>query len=335
VADSPMERSDHAAASPPARGQRLELVVVGAATAAIELVTLVTVARLRLPPVWLVAFHLVVVTLLARWLLALIRAGRDIRLPQLLFLATLVSGPIGATLSLMALPFAARRAEPSPLLEAWYERIAQSVSVDAATRLSDNVAIGRTIDVATAPPLAFTTVIEQGSLAERQTALGLIARQFHPAYAPALSAALKSHEPVVRVQAAAVAARVRRDLQNRVQHLVASIDAMLQNAEASLHAAAELESATSSALLGEVDRLCASAAAKRLRAAAASDLMSRPAAIGRRDRTAALALEDELLRAGRFEDFRIARRRRRLAEIGDFAVRPLPKARRRVVVVHA
>lgn len=335
MADSPKERRDNAGASPPARDHRLEVMAVATATAAIELVTLAVITRLRLPPVWLVVIHLVVMALLARWLLGLTRAGRDLRMPQLLFLVTLVSGPIGATLSLLALPFAARRTEPSPLLDAWYERIAQSVSVDTATRLSDNVASGRTIDVAAPPPIAFTDVIEQGSLAERQTALGLIARKFHPAYAPALSAALKSHEPVVRVQAAAVAARVRRDLQNRVQSLVAAVDTLAQDAVASLHAAAELEAATSSALLGEVDRLRASAAAKRLRAAAASDLISSPTPVGRRDRAAALALEDELLRAGRFTDFRIARRRRRIAEIGDFTVRPLPKARKRIVVVHA
>ena len=80
------------------------------------------------------------------------------------------------------------------------------------TKHCDMVAIGRALDLAGRAPPSFSEAIDKGTLLQKQNALGLIARKFHPGYLSALKAALKSDEPVIRVQAAAVAAHVREDV---------------------------------------------------------------------------------------------------------------------------
>lgn len=321
------QTSEMATDVPPSRlRERLVLAAVAAATAAAEVAASLVAALLHLEASWLVAAHLAVMAALVVWLRRRARRGDDTRFGMILALATLVSGPIGATLALLLLPFAAHRRHDSHLLEAWYERIAQAVSVDTATRLSDDVATGRTLDRGAAAPLAFARVIEQGTLAERQAALGLIARKFHPDYAPALVAALKSPETVVRVQAAAVAARVRRDLQARVRATLADVAAAAADPVAALATASELDGAARSGLLDEGDRVRAAAAAARLRKAGAEALAGAVAASNPIPRGAALALEDELLAGGRYGEFRLARKRRRVAERGRFVIRRLRRA---------
>ncbi len=109
--------------------------------------------------------------------------------------------------------------EPSSVLKEWYERLASAGRPAPATQLHDRITSGRVPRLETPAPLNFMYVIERGNLDERQKALGLIARNFHPDYTPVLEAALKSPEPVVRVQAAAVVAHVKANLKTRIKKL--------------------------------------------------------------------------------------------------------------------
>lgn len=312
-----------------------EVIAVALVLLVAELALILGASALRLAEGWLVPGHLIVMAGMVAWLDHRAQQRRDTRLLMVLALATLVAGPIGAALSLLVLPFATRRSYDSRLLEAWYGRIGEAVSVDRASRLSADVATGRTLATDAPAPSAFARVIEQGSLTERQAALGLIARKFHPDYAPTLAAALKSGEPVVRVQAAAVAARVRRDLQARVRELLGSVSELAGEGQKAMSAAAELEGAVRSGLLDEGDRARAVAASVRLRKAGAEALTAANTSRVPRERAAALALEDELLASGRFADFRLARRRRGLAETGAFVVRRLGRRTAAGKAVHA
>lgn len=316
----------HGAAEPAgatgARGVRVALVIAAAMASAVEAGAAGVLELLRLPVAWLVAVHCGVVAGLVLWLLRLEGRREDVRLPLVLTLATLVAGPIGAVLSLMLLPFAGLRPAKAALLDAWYRRIAEAASVDQAARVAADVATGRAIDISAPVPRAFADVMESGTLAERQTALGLIARKFHPEYSAALDTALKSPEPVVRVQAAAVAAKVRRELQARVQALTDEAgkgDAQPGRAAA---IAAELAAGLGSGLLDENERIRAAQALRTLKPVAGR----LGGAVTRDSRECAL-IEDELLAAGRFAELRDLRRRRRVAEKGRFVVRP---ARRRM-----
>ena len=143
---------------------------------------------------------------------------------QLATLLTLIAGPVGAGIGAIATLALSRTATASPLLDAWYERIAQSARRDPVDELCDTVAIGRALDLSAPPPETFTRIIREGSLAERQAALGLIARAYDPAYIGALKLALTSPEPVIRVQAAAVAARVREGIAEGLSEAIEAAD---------------------------------------------------------------------------------------------------------------
>lgn len=202
--------------------------------------------------------HFIIVCVAWRSLLGERRPGDDITARALIVMATAAAGPVGALCGL----FFARAARPpaavSPLLGDWYRRIALSAEIDPVTELCDNVGSGRTMNLASPVPQSFLSVMISGAIADQQTALGLIARRFHPDYLPALARALKSSEPVVRVQAAAVVARIRDQLQRRVRTRIAELDATVRKPDAAA-ALGELAKAVASGLLDATDRVRAEA----------------------------------------------------------------------------
>jgi hypothetical protein len=146
---------------------------------------------------------------------------------------------------------------------------------DEATRLCENVATGRTADLTGHAPASFVAVMERGSLDDRQAALGIIARNFHPDFLPVLMQALKSPEPVIRVQAAAVATKVRGDLRALVDRHAGVTAAAVADSPGALVVAAELEAAIASGLLDERPDPRRHRRAERIRAAAAEAATAR------------------------------------------------------------
>jgi len=301
---------------------RPRLVEAGVTAAALagELLLLLAAERGLAPLLVLLAAHLLISGALLQVVVRRARAGGD-TIPSLLsVLLTFVAGPIGALLALAAIVIS-RRSRPHPeLLAAWYDRISLSQESDEVQKLCDRVAIGRTIDLLAPPPRSFAETVAQGTLAERQTALGLIARNFSPEYAPALRVALKSEEPVIRVQAAAVAARVREGLERRLAELMRQADgARLKPAEA-LARAAEISACVETGLLDDATAQRAAASAIGLRRSAlggdstgALELVALVTAPGRPRRRAAArkhagAIESELIRSGDFARLRGFRR---------------------------
>ena len=298
-------------------------VTMGLVTLAAE--TLIGLAALwdNIAIGWLLIGHLAVVAGLGLWLRRRLARGDEVSGALLLILVTLVAGPIGAVGALLALPIIHRHHGQSPMLDAWYERISMSVAVDPEAKLAESVLSGRTLEVAAPPPARLVGIMQRGSLIERQKALGLIARKFDPAYSLALQAALKSPEPVVRVQAAAVAARVRGALKADVRAMLAAIADTERDAGRAAETAARLEGCAASGLLDEGDRVRAQAAVARLRSAAARLTAEAPSGgVARLPKSLAAAREAEraLLAAGRYRDLRIARRADALARRG-FVVR--------------
>lgn len=258
-------RPTHAAQLEGTSGSVAEERAITAQLAVVAIVAEAALAVLHVKFGWgfapTLAAHCAIVTGCAYRLLAWSRgkpSDVDVMPGAMVVAATAVAGPVGALFALAIPRLSPRRGGPSPLLEAWYHRIALSGDIDAETRLCDNVGSGRTMNLASPPPQSFVEVMTAGGLADKQSALGLIARRFHPDYLPALALALKSPEPVVRVQAAAVAARVRDGLKTRVRALLDELEAAVVSprAEARLP---ELAKAIASGLLDETDRTRAEA----------------------------------------------------------------------------
>ena len=191
-------------------------------------------------------------------------SGADTTHLLLALIAGAAIGPVGI-LGAAALGLGSRRpAGPSPLIQQWYDRIALSITVPDEERLCEDVSVGRALDLGAPLPASFPAAMSAGTLADRQTILGHIARNFHPAYLETLKIALASPEPVIRVQAAAVAAhvapRVRRLFEDRA-------GAAARGATDPLVALAlldDLEALLGSGLLDEAERQRGAALAARL-----------------------------------------------------------------------
>jgi hypothetical protein len=206
-------------------------------------------------------------------------------------------------------------------LKDWYARLSRASGSLPSAELTDRVIAGRVIDTAAAPPSRFEDVIAHGTLAERQAALGLMARRFHTDFAPALQAALRSPEPVVRVQAAAVVARVRADLKARIKSLLAM--SASRTSDHRIADAAELIRLAACPLVDRADaEKCRRAATESLQVVLVTrrDVLS---AAARADRETAPVIERYLVSAGRFRDFRVSRRIHALVLDRAYRVRPI------------
>ncbi len=266
-------------------------------------------------PVALV-MHGALMAALGAWIWSRSRRGHDVLLPLLCLIVTLFLGPLGA-LATHGLQWLSGWSRERPeLLDAWYARIASSRSTDEVTRLSDAIAVGRSLEFPDGPPPSFLKVMQSGTTAEQQTVLGIIARRFHVDYLPALNLALQSSVPVVRVQAAAVAARVRDPLQKEVEAAIetASVDGM--TVEEKLERAAYLEKSAVGGLIDESIRMRANGTKVRLISAVVQSIDA--GTLGRQvlQPEALDVLERDLIETGAFGVLRAVRRQHIYSRLG-------------------
>jgi len=181
----------------------------------------------RLPLVGLLFCHALALVVLSFYVGSRAATGGNSVLPTMLWLAFAALGPIGGLVGAVFCLAVRFSGESDILLDEWYARISRSTEMEATDVLSERVAVDRVIGVDAPPTRSFADVIETGSIEERQAALGHIARHFHSDYLGALALALKSREPVIRVQAAAVAARIKTPLSIELGGLLAKAEHML------------------------------------------------------------------------------------------------------------
>lgn len=295
-----------------------------------------------LPVAALLTGHVLICSLLFHLAMRRARAGENTIPALLAALLTLVAGPAGSAMALIGLLMGGRTRPRPELLEEWYDRIALTQKPDPTQQLCDSVAIGRALDLTGPAPRSFVDIVARGTIAERQAALGLIARHFGPEYAPALRVALKSEEPVIRVQAAAVAARVRERLERSLAELFRRADSSTLAPAQAMEIVAEIGAAVSSGLLDESTAARADRVAARLQGGLLSaagtgliDVAMVLAGHGRRGGPSAVrrmtsALETEMIRAGEYARLRGLRRVACVVARGGLRVRPrLPVAARK------
>lgn len=253
--------------------------------------------------------HAGVVTVLIGRAWHLSRIGRDGSAALLLALLVAMAGPVAALGGLVLDRMARQGPGDRARLESWYARISFSTEVSQTAQLSDRITSGRVADHADAMPSSFLGVLASGSIHEQQVILGLIARRFHPDYLPALQLALGSDEPVIRVQAAAVAARIRGDLAALTETILhAAADPTAPQRDV-VRLIGEAERCVASGLLEEPDKLRSIAIIDGLVAAAADRLDRRPGTLHDKATEPLLPrYEAHLLQQCRYADFRRLRR---------------------------
>ena len=306
------------------------------AAALVECVLLALLVRHSIGTAAFVIAHLGVVLALGM-LLASRRHAADQTMLAMAALATLSVGPLGALGALCVVLLAPVRSGTTPLLTAWYERIAHSVQTDPVSQLCDMVSIGRSVDLSGPQPASFCAVMSHGSLGERQALLGLIARNFDVEYLPALRLALTSPEPVIRVQAAAVATKVQLALARIVRAWAkrvapddsARIDSTGIDAIDALGGIVELQACLGSGLIEANDRASAERSLARIRAdvgkatAAPGFKYTLLAARANPHQLPAISAYDHLMVAERrFRELRNWRRLQRPGRLPQYRLRP-------------
>jgi len=101
----------------------------------------------------------------------------------------------------------------------WYDVIALDGGSDVeddASQLHEAIANGRIGGVHRRGDRSFPDILANGTLGEKQGLLGLIGLRYHPRYYPLLQAALRSPEPSVRAQAAAVSVKLKDQFRARL-----------------------------------------------------------------------------------------------------------------------
>jgi hypothetical protein len=294
----------------------------------LECAIVICVARGWLPDLAALAAHGVVVALLALRL-ALVR-GVDAGPLLLLVPAVAFMGPFGAFGCLFIGGLSRRGVSDVERLEAWYRRLSLSTELDPTARLADHILTGRALNFSLQPASPMTDLVQNGSIGEKQAILGLVARRFHPDYLPTLQIALVSDEPVIRVQAAAVAAKIRGEMPARVEALLRDASDVTATPERIITRIEEARNCARSGLMESKDR----ERAERL----IDGLLSRT--LLRLERSAfnkhmALkgtpslnALEDHLLATMRHADLRRLRRVQTWANRGPWRWRPLARSSR-------
>lgn len=305
-----MSRESHSTSQPqsPRGGAAWREAAAAAFALAGEGIVVLLAFSADVPLAAVIAVHAAVTLACASILFFRREQGGDLSLAFIVLLLVALAGPAGALAMLAALPFSGNLASGPQVIAAWYERLAHAGRPSPVTETFNRIASGRVHRLDARAPADFLGVIASGTLEERQRALGLIARQFHPDYSPVLDAALRSPEPVVRVQAAAVVARVREDLKAKVAELVRGEDATM--AKTALINAGQLQALQGCALVAPVQQAQCRDAVRRLLRQALSRGEDLLGVVRGADRDALSAIETFLIQERRYKDLRVLRRLR-------------------------
>lgn len=315
------------------RGSALNIAVpLGAAV--LEALALAGLFRLGIGQIWLcLGIHLMVVAALSLWLAQVGRRPTEMTLPTLLVVTLAAIGPVGPLLTLAIAPFARSGADRSGLLEAWYERLAHSTAIEQPVQLAERVAAGRTLDLTRAASGSFLSVIRHGTVLEQQAALGRIVRNFTPAYLPVLKIALKSPEPVIRVQAAAVATRIRPTIAAIMEAAGALAEDAKARPEQLLQMAHDIDLILDSGLLDVSDRAIALEQRRRLELRMSTESLNgldHALDTLKLSPFARLQREVGLIQRGEFKTLRQLRQAGRIVLGRGYRLRRVPVARKRI-----
>ena len=136
----------------------------------------------------------------------------DQRIMPIGIIGIFFTGPFGAAgCILLALVLGLKKPE-TKLLDHWYRRLSQSTQRNQENLLYRSIIAGRAPksgqavkgDLSPSAITSFYTIMEYGTLEQKQKLLGIIALKYHPEFLPLLKLALQDSDPTMRAQAAAV-----------------------------------------------------------------------------------------------------------------------------------
>jgi len=149
--------------------------------------------------------------------------GQNLQFAPIAFMAVLFAGPLGAAGALLLAGIMKLQRPDRILLDEWYQRLTLSTRRDEENRLYRSIKSGRASksrsnnhdEKSGSSVSSFEEIIQRGDLGQKQGLLGIIALKYHPDFFPVLKTALRDTDPTVRVQAAAVYAKLQMHYKTR------------------------------------------------------------------------------------------------------------------------
>jgi len=134
-------------------------------------------------------------------------------------MSTLLTGPFGAAGSLVTILWLRRTTalKDAAALQAWYDKLAGREEQDNASEIYASLTEGRAMQPTTKAVPNFSRLLNEAAEEEQHAILGIIGLKYHPHYLPILQQGLSSDTASVRVQAAAVFAKLREAFKEKLK----------------------------------------------------------------------------------------------------------------------
>lgn len=173
----------------------------------------------------------------------------------LTFPLVLVLGPVGAVgILLTALVFVFSRESATPF-DTWYEEILPEKMTPPEERMIEYLRLwGHEAEVQNRDLIPFTDILVSGSVKEKQSAIDIIVKNYHPLFSAVLRGALKDPVNTIRTHAVAAITRIEEMYQDKALLLEEKMVAHPDDAESILNLAKHFDE-HANAGLSDVDTL--------------------------------------------------------------------------------
>jgi hypothetical protein len=162
-----------------------------------------------------IGLHLCAIALVGGWAYFARRHYERDRFSAFLLPLTMVAGPFGAGICLLAALVYAHCSPDAVSPSEWIESLFEREKDRESDRLHERIVLGLDDFEAAANVEPFRDILAGGTILQKQMAVAKIARHFRPQFAPLLLQAANDLNAAVRVQAATALAKIERDFMAR------------------------------------------------------------------------------------------------------------------------
>ena len=225
---------------------------------------------------WWLIFKPLFVALAAGWLLHLgvlcalvwrirsrIGSGIDVRHLTLTLILGAMVGAVGMIIAALVAASGLFVRNSRELIDAWYQRQAESITHDEVSELIGSIFNGRVASHSMRNAENFSFIIREGTFSQKQAIMEVVARSYRPELLPVLNLALNSPVPAIRVQAAAVKGKLYTSVMASLRTAIDDLDRARSNEEVAT-AGRRLSQCILSGLLEPDQKLTALTATKKV-----------------------------------------------------------------------
>lgn len=159
-------------------------------------------------PLFLLIFHMALVGFLVRYVYHCFNKHEDLRFPFLLLISVFGLGPFGAAgFLLLSILYPLYRKSATPP-SVWFADLFPEEEILLFGKIYQRVKSGWDDYSQPNEVDSFQDLFNHGALSQKQAVLDAIVKDFNPTYAPILKQALNDTQNTVRIQAAAIVAKI-------------------------------------------------------------------------------------------------------------------------------